>query len=228
MALIIALAFLLLWPLYKALRWRNTAAVPFLIIALLVGGSVAMLLWGNSEVVLNTLGRDVTISGRTELWPAVINAILERPWLGYGYNGFWLGWQGYSAQVWLATGAPYDNAQNAILGLWLELGLLGVLVFAVVLLRSLFRAVTWVRRTTTAEGIWPLAFLTFFVLNGLVESVVIGSNSLAWVLFVANAVSPIDTQNRPGGIHRSRKPQTDVARAQAARKKISEEAHVQH
>jgi exopolysaccharide production protein ExoQ len=215
-ALIIALTILLLWPIYKALRWSNTAVVPFLILALLVGASMAIILWVNTGTILSILGRNVTISGRTQLWHAVIDAISERLWLGYGYNGFWLGWQGGSAQVWLATGQPYDNAQNAILGLWLELGLLGVVVFVIVLLRSLFRAVNWARFTTTAEGIWPLAFMTFFVLNGLVENVVLGSNSLAWVLFVAICASPIYPDHRDGGILHPRKPPTEVARARAA------------
>ena len=43
----------------------------------------------NSELILDVLGKDDTLSGRTLIWPYVIEAISERPILGWGFCAFW-------------------------------------------------------------------------------------------------------------------------------------------
>src|SRR5215218_5490056 len=104
-ALVLLLIFVPLWPLYKALRWRYTAAVPFLITAVLLGSGAVILLLINAETVLAALGKNTTLTGRTVVWSAVLDMIRERPWLGYGYGAFWRGVEGPSALVSLMTGA---------------------------------------------------------------------------------------------------------------------------
>jgi len=76
--------------------------VPLYITVLLVGGSVAIWLVGNTAIA-NALGRDVTLTGRTSIWAVVLDKISKHPWLGYGYKGFWLGMEGESADVWHET-----------------------------------------------------------------------------------------------------------------------------
>lgn len=187
--LVVALLVLALWPLYRALRWRYTIALPLLIAALLLFGGLAVLFASNAEPTLGLLGRDETFTGRTVVWSAVLDSIRERPWLGYGYNAFWLGWQGPSAQVWLATGMTFVGAQSGILDLWLELGLIGVVVFVTQASRAFLRSMTWARFTNTAEGLWPLAFLTFFLLYNASETLILEQNNLYWILYVATTLS---------------------------------------
>jgi O-antigen ligase len=190
-ALVLLLMFVPLWPLYKALRWRYTAAVPFLIAAVLLGSGALILLLINAETVLTALGKDPTLTGRTAVWLAAWDMIQERPLLGYGFGAFWRGDEGPSALILLVTGAEYSNAHNAILTVWLDLGLLGVSVFVLGLFWAFVRAVTWARYTTTADGLWPLTYLTFFAVNGLIEASAPEENNLMWVLYVAVALRPI-------------------------------------
>jgi exopolysaccharide production protein ExoQ len=191
-SLAVLLIILALLPLYKALRWRSTPAVPFYVIAILSGGVAIAWLGANAEDILSALGRDLTLSGRTELWSAVLEMIRQRPWLGYGYRAFWLGWTGESAHVWLwmlRIGANYEAADNGFLDLWLYLGLLGVLVFAYGFVRAFLRAVTRVRLTKTAEGLWPLALLTFILFYNLAESAILAHNNVLWILYVQASLS---------------------------------------
>ena len=51
-------------------------------------GSVFLALIIAPEVVFGLLGRDATLTGRTDIWSALVTAIAERPWLGYGYGAF--------------------------------------------------------------------------------------------------------------------------------------------
>jgi O-antigen ligase len=187
--LVIGLLILVLLPLYRALRWRYTIALPLLIVATLLFGGLAVLVVSDAGPVLGLLGRDVTFTGRTVVWGAALDSIRERPWLGYGYNAFWLGWEGPSAQVWLATGSQFVGAQSGILDLWLDLGLIGLAMFVTQASRAFSRSITWARLTNTAEGLWPLAFLTFFLLYNASESLILEQNNLYWILYVATVLS---------------------------------------
>ncbi|MBA2712272.1 MAG: O-antigen ligase family protein [Rubrobacteraceae bacterium] len=187
--LVVALLVLALLPLYRALRWRHTIALPLVIVAALLFGGLAVLVASDAGTILGLVDRDVTFTGRTVVWSAVLDSIRERPWLGYGYNAFWLGWEGPSAQVWLATGTTFVGAQSGILDLWLELGLIGLVVFVTQASRSFLRSMTWARFTNTAEGLWPLAFLTFFLLYNASETLILEQNNLYWILYVATVLS---------------------------------------
>ena len=158
-----------------------------------MSGITAFWLISNAESGLSFLGRDTTLTGRTELWPAVLDMIRQRPWLGYGYGGFWLGWEGESAHVWLWN--YYElylkpvHAHNGLLDLWLNLGLLGMAIFIPQFLLTLLRAVKRVRLTKTAEGLWPLGFLTLMLTYNITESSLLTHNNVFWLLYVTIALS---------------------------------------
>ncbi len=200
-SLVAFITLLSLLPFYRALRWRYTLAVPVFIAAVLVGGGVATLILSNTEAVFDALGRDATLTDRTEIWSAVIHMIREQPWLGYGYGGFWLGWDGASAYVLLTVYFDPLTAHNGVLDLWLDLGLLGVVVFTLGFVMAYLRAITWVRAIGSVVGLWPLAYLTLVLLQNLTESVILTQNDIFWVLYVAVVLSmPARRAQAVGGI----------------------------
>ncbi len=187
-ALMIFITIVFLFHLYKALRWNYSLAVPFFITLLLVSGTVALLFLGNAETILGAMGRDITLTGRTELWSAVFDKIWQRPWLGYGYRGFWRGWEGESADVWSVVKWAAPNSHNGLLDLWLDLGLLGLSAFVISFIAVCLRAVIWVRLTKTVEGLWPLAYLTFLFLANITESSLF-TQSYLWLMYVVITLS---------------------------------------
>ncbi len=187
-ALIIFLTIVFLLPFYRALRWNYTLAIPFFIIVVLAGGSVAILLLGNAEAILGALGRDLTFTGRTDLWVAVLDKIWQRPWLGYGYYGFWQVLGGESTDVLKTVHWEAPHSHNGLLDLWLDLGLLGLSVFVLTFIAVCLRSVTWVRLNKTTAGFWPLAYLTFLFLANLTESSLFRQKFL-WLMYVATTLS---------------------------------------
>lgn len=192
-ALAILLTSIALLPFYKALRWSSSLAISFVIVTILVGGSVAVLLLSNAEAILGAFGRDLTLTGRTDLWAAVLYKISERPWLGYGYGGFWRSWEGESAQVLRIVRWAAPHSHNGFLDLWLDLGLLGLLTFALGFLAVCWRAVICLRLIRTSEGLLPIAYLTFLLLANLTESSLLRQNSL-WILFTVITFSTHNVQ----------------------------------
>jgi exopolysaccharide production protein ExoQ len=167
-----------------ALRWTLKRAILFFlgVGTLAVGAG----LWAISHIalVLSMISRDPSFTGRTTIWIISIAMITRHPWIGYGYSEAWPGY-GSDIVARLTSLPGMSHAHNAILNLWLDLGLLGVVIFILQYLKSLWRAVVVIRHTRTVEWMWPLVFLLFLAAYGLVESVVLQKNGLSWILFTA-------------------------------------------
>ncbi len=188
-ALVVLSILLILLPFCGTLRWRYTLMMPSLIVAVVLGGGVAVWLFGTTETVLDALGKDVTLTGRSGIWSAVLEKIWDYPWLGHGYGAFWLGWEGQSSYVWVATSFQPSHAHNGFLDLWLDLGLLGILAFSAVFVLAFVQSMTFVRLTPTALGFWPILYMAFMLLYNTTESTILVQNNLSWVLFVAAVLS---------------------------------------
>lgn len=139
------------------------------------------------EEVLEFLGKDLTLTGRVPLWKALIPLGLERPLVGYGYGAFWQGAIGPSASVWMFFRWA-QQAHNGYIDLWLETGLIGLLIGFILLLRVLFRTGRSALLLKEELNIWGFAFLfsVFFALISLTEAVMLESGlskALYWVMF---------------------------------------------
>jgi O-antigen ligase len=145
--------------------------------------------------VFASLGKDSTLTGRTDLWPLVIDMILKHPWIGYGYGGFWQGFNGESAYIWLNSGWNPIHPHNGYLAICLDLGILGLGLFFLGFSRNYLKALAWVRATKTALDIWPIVFMTYLVLANLTETSLLESNSSNWIFYVAGCLSVRMTLN---------------------------------
>lgn len=198
-ALVILFIIFMCVPVYRSFRWKParltlflTASVSFLAIA--TTGLVA-----NAPVILAALGRNTTLSGRTEFWPLVIDNIGQRLWLGYGYHTFWLnGWEGNAANVWvyLPQGFEPPHAHNGYLDLLLGLGVVGFGVFLLNLAHYSVRGLRWARANPGLEGLVPLLFLTFMVLVNITESLWLNGDFL-WVCFSTLLLATAQLQPQP-------------------------------
>lgn len=188
-ALVLLLNLLVVLPLYRALRWNSSRMLLFFIAVAIVFGSIGTVMVSNQDAVFGALGRDATLTGRTRIWAAVLDMIWQSPWLGYGYSAFWLGLEGKSAYVWRAANFQAGYSHNGFLDLWAELGLLGLSMCAISLLKSYFQAIFLARRVNTAEGLWPLICLTLGLLTNTTEGTLLKQNNIFWVLYVAVTLS---------------------------------------
>lgn len=165
--------------------WKGSTAL-VLALGLVTLGFYAVL---NFDLILQLLRRDITLTGRTPLWAALIPLLRERLWTGYGFRAFWLGWEGPSAEVYRAMTWFPEHAHNGFLDIWLELGLVGVILAAGFLLSPLYY-----HGRAAVQG-RPLAifwvFLGLFVLlYNLPESYLMRPNSILWLLAVSAATAP--------------------------------------
>jgi O-antigen ligase len=187
-SLMVCATLLLLLGLAVLARVRNSGALTVLCVLVLALGGVAIGVLGSVEGVLDALGRNITLTGRTQLWELVLERIQERPWFGYGYGGFWLGWAGPSAQVWAATNWLPPDAHNGFLNAMLDVGVVGLVLLLASLVGSTRRALALVLQHKTFDALLPLMFISYFVLSNIAETAALTYNSIVWMLFVTIAI----------------------------------------
>jgi O-antigen ligase len=137
------------------------------------------------------LGRDSeeisTLTGRTFLWEESIASVLERPFLGYGFHGFWV--PGQIRQFSTIVGIGINNAHSAYLDVLLGIGLVGLVLYISILCLGIKNAFTYYRNTQDTRYGFLSILLIFCVIHGLLESEVIDFSSfqsfvLIWGLFL--------------------------------------------
>ena len=84
-----------------------------------------------TELVVLSLGRDMTLTTRTGAWEVLLNADIS-PLIGAGFKSFWAGDR--MANMWAAVGAHIVQAHNGYIETYLELGAVGVVLLVVMLL----------------------------------------------------------------------------------------------
>lgn len=131
------------------------------------------------------LGRDATLSGRTEIWKHVWHYILEKPLFGWGYAGFWRGIQGESFNVTAAVHFVVLHAHNGFLEIWLELGIVGLALFTLSYLRAWRKLWPILRSGDIHRVMWMVFVLALIGFYGLDENTLLIPLGLFWTLYVA-------------------------------------------
>lgn len=170
--------------------------VPVYLTAAGLLAAVAAVLAVASSWVWALLGKSADLTGRTEIWSKVWHLITEHPWFGWGWVSYWPVWVEPFKGLDTKAGLPVMHAHNAWLDVWLQLGVVGVLVFAPLVVltffRVWFRAVDQPRRGPgpalpyATSALWPLLLMVALIIQSLTESRLLIEGH--WILLVIFAV----------------------------------------
>ena len=125
--------FMLAVTLVLASSFRFIARRP-LMIHLMVAGMitvcVCVLFLGVSPETLQSMGRNPTLTDRTDVW-ALLLMVTDNPILGTGFESFWLGPR--LDKIWSVYRWRPTQAHNGYLEIYLNLGWIGIMLLAVVI-----------------------------------------------------------------------------------------------
>ncbi|GAA2188584.1 polysaccharide biosynthesis protein HfsI [Leucobacter alluvii] len=148
------------------------------------------------DFVFGLLGKSGDLTGRVETWQKVIDLAEQRPWFGWGWISYWAPWAEPFASLDEKAGIQVMSAHNAWLDVWLQLGIVGLLAFAPLIVlttwRVWFRAVDPPRRgygpplTYATSALWPFLVMIALLVQSLTESRLIIEGN--WLLLVLLAV----------------------------------------
>jgi exopolysaccharide production protein ExoQ len=118
------------------LAGRRRHQFPFVFYAMVCGTVVAVLATTiGREIIMPLLGRDSTLTGRTDHWTLLANFATRHLWLGYGYYAFWTG-TGDSLNVMRTVGGAMNGSDSGYMDTMLWFGLVGVCLLVVLLFAS--------------------------------------------------------------------------------------------
>jgi|SRR5690348_2144487 len=143
---------------------RNKAAVHVLVLSLAVTASSVMLFGGKANVI-QALGRNTTLSGRTEIWKTV-TALAPNPLVGAGFESFWLSPRIHEKLSEAIPGLPLNEAHDGYIEVYLQLGWVGLCLIGLLLIDAYRRSVRAFRRDPQLGGL-----LLAYVLTAMVYSV---------------------------------------------------------
>jgi len=101
----------------------------YLLLAALICGAAFAYFFGLQLAgdIAGSFGKDITLSGRGELWDALLDALYERPWFGHGFAMFRQ--PDYIAQFTQSVAWGPRSTHNTYLEMALNLGIPAVLVW---------------------------------------------------------------------------------------------------
>jgi len=166
-------------------RSAPTPAVVHLLVAVIIVGSAFVLFSGSSGSVLQTMGRDATLTGRTSVWDAVLS-VSSSPLLGTGYESFWLGDR--LERVGELTAPGIQEAHNGYLEVYLNLGWVGVSLLAILIVTGYQNVIVSCRLDKNLSGL-RLALFVVAVIYSFTEAG-FRETALVWIflLFATTAV----------------------------------------
>ena len=133
--------------------WRKGGAARLtgIILAVLLAPSLIVAV-AAPDTILEMIGKDPTLTGRTEIWAYVIQDIGMKPLLGWGYYVFWQPTNPAAVEISDAVHWVVPNAHNGLLEFLLDVGMLGTALFAFILIRTIVLAVRCLRTPETGPG----------------------------------------------------------------------------
>lgn len=142
--------------------------------------------FGLVEMTVNTMGRDMTFTGRSMLWKDVLNMGTD-PLFGTGYDSFWLGER--LIRLWEKHWWQPNQAHNGYIEVYLNLGLIGLVLLGGVLVSAYGK----IRRTLLVDfqyGSLRMAFLAMILFHNLTEASFKGESVMWFILLLVSMDSP--------------------------------------
>jgi exopolysaccharide production protein ExoQ len=149
-----------------------------------------------SSALLGVLGKSDDLTGRFDIWNRVIELAGQRTVAGWGWVSYWAPWVEPFDGLAVRKGVQYLQAHNAWLDVWLQLGILGLIVFGALavstLWRSWFLAVDRPRlgindtASYAVSALLPLLLIVALLAQSLAESRILVESG--WVLLVVLAI----------------------------------------
>lgn len=181
-------------------RWLTFAGI---LAAIAAAAALAIAFQG---ALLGLLGRSTDFTGRTGIWEKVIDLATQRSAFGWGWVSFWMPWAPPFDELAFRNGVRQLQAHNAWLDIWLQLGIVGLVVVAALVVPAAIRAWTFAvdrpptappkapGRTggSTAWSLLPLSILVVLVVQSVAESRLITEYGWALLLVVATKTKSLD------------------------------------
>jgi exopolysaccharide production protein ExoQ len=158
-----------------ALFQKGGAALLIGILLVLILVPIIVVIAVDPDPILEMIGKDPTLTGRTDLWTYVINDISLKPLLGWGYFGFWSPNNPAEFEIANAFGVLLTQAHNGLLEMLLNVGVVGTAIFIFLFVRNVILAFRCLRTSSKALAISTITVCVAILTIGVSEAVLLAA-----------------------------------------------------
>ncbi|NEN05234.1 O-antigen ligase family protein [Diaminobutyricibacter tongyongensis] len=124
------------------------------------------------SALLDVFGKSSDLTGRAEIWAAVWRYVEQRPITGWGWSGYWAPWAEPLGTIARRNGVQVLHAHNAWLDVWLQVGIFGLLAFAMMISANITATIKHAEHVPCSPlvRLTPILFLVAALVQSLTES----------------------------------------------------------
>ena len=171
------------WGSFRLYSWYPTAVI------------VAL----SPDSFLEMIGKDPTLTGRTDLWAYLIPYISERPMLGWGFFAFWSPVNPAANEISLLVRWRVTEAHNGLLEMLLEVGIVGTIFLVFLWARNVVLALRCLRTPAKDFAVSSLLCCGAIVLMGISENVLLDPSTILVSVFFIMGLMCERTVRRASG-----------------------------
>lgn len=150
---------------FKILEKQKTTisakAITGVALFLIIFGVITLFAQGsNIKFIVSYLGRESTLTGRTEVWAILLAKAMEHPLIGYGYGGFWT--QKLRQEL-------ISGGHNGYLDVILNIGFIGLFLLSGFILNSTRKAHEYLNIDFDWSVLW-LCLVIITLIHNITES----------------------------------------------------------
>jgi len=144
------------------------------------------------EIVTVSSGRDMTFTGRTDIWKAVLDIAKEKSIFGTGYGVFWAGPR--LRKLWDNPAVfEINQSHNGFIETYANLGIIGLLLFILTIIITIHKLMKNINISYFKNSLC-IAIIVPFIIAEFFEALFLQPSSLRWVVFLLCSID-IPTQN---------------------------------
>ena len=164
---------------------------------LLIGGAV--IAFAGRDTLFTILGKTDTLTGRTDIWQVVLHYAAQRPVAGWGWVSYWVPWIApFDDMRFMIKGVQYSQAHDAWLDILLQLGVIGLVVFGLLVATTLVRS--WLLAVRSTPGAATVRVFPLLVVVGLLVHSIAESRLLIEICFALLVVCSVIGARRDQGL----------------------------
>lgn len=136
--------------------------------------------------ILDVLGKDLTLTGRTTIWEYGFIKSEGNFWFGAGYRAFWgdaLTSDFYLYNPYWESGKTFSNGHNGFIDVYFELGIIGVIFYFLFL-------VSYVVKVFNCKyeplALFSSLIILFYFIYSITEQITLKQSELLWMLIMIN------------------------------------------
>jgi O-antigen ligase len=184
-----------------------------LLVAALLGVGVSSLFLGVGSGLVSNLGRNSTLTGRTELWSHVLQ-LVDNPIFGTGYESFWVGARQEAMRGFAGPGI--NQAHNAYIETYINLGWVGLSLLGFLIVSSYQKIIASLRRNPEQARL-GLAYFVVTLSYGFTEAGAVKFRNPVWISFLMSVLATsVITKRQAAKSNAASLPQTDKAKTELA------------